>query len=68
VVATPIHVLGCRTRGLLAFIIAFVCVLAALGASVMGAKGRMKGDPSAKWWLASTVILAIPAVAFIILA
>jgi hypothetical protein len=68
VAATPVHVLGCRTRGLLALIIAFVSVLAGLFASIMGAKTRMKHDPSTRWWLASAVILVIPPIALLILA
>lgn len=68
VAATPVEVLGCRTRGLLAFIIALVGVLAGLGAAVMALKGRIRVDRHAIWWIASSVILAIPAVAVLIIA
>jgi hypothetical protein len=64
----PVEVWGCRTRGLLALLIAFVGVLAAIGAAIMGVRGRMQGDRDALWWVASSIILAIPVVALIILA
>jgi len=64
----PVEVLGCRTRGLSALLITFISVLAALGAAIMAARGRMQGDGSALWWAASSIILTIPVVAFIILA
>jgi hypothetical protein len=41
VAATPVEALGCRTRGLLAFAIALVSVLAGLGAAIMAIKGRL---------------------------
>jgi hypothetical protein len=53
---------------LIALLIAFVSGLAAIGAAVMGLRGRMRGDRSALWWVASAIILAIPVVALIILA
>jgi hypothetical protein len=68
VAATPVHVLGCRTRGLLAFMIALVSVLAGLGAAIMALKGRMRGDIHTTWWIATALILVIPAVGLLILA
>jgi len=64
----PVEVLGCRTRGIIALLIALMGGLAALGTAIMGAKGRMRGDTQAIWWVASSIILAIPVVALIILA
>jgi hypothetical protein len=64
----PVEVLGCRTRGLIAVLIAFSSGLAALGTAFVSAKGRKRGDPSAVWWVASSIILAIPVVALLILA
>jgi hypothetical protein len=40
VAATPVEVLGCRNRGLLALLIAFVSVLAGLAAAVRAVQGR----------------------------
>ena len=39
----PVEVLGCFMRGLIALLIAFVSGLAALGAAIIGAKGRVRG-------------------------
>jgi hypothetical protein len=68
VAAMPVAVLGCRNRGLLALMIALAGALAGLAAAFMGAKGRMRSDPRTYWWAASSLILAIPAVAVLILA
>ncbi len=65
---SPIEVLGCRTRGLLALLIAFVSGLAALVTAITGVKGRMRGDANSKWWIMSTLVLAIPVVAMIVMA
>jgi hypothetical protein len=64
----PVEVWGCRTRGLIALLIAFVSGLAAIGAALMGLRGRMRGDKDALWWAASAIILAIPVVALLMLA
>jgi hypothetical protein len=65
---TPVDVLGCRTRGVLAVLIALLSGLAALGAAIRGAKGRVRGDPQARWRVVSTLILVIPVIALLILA
>jgi hypothetical protein len=44
IASIPVEVLGCRTRGLIALLIALLSDLAALGAAIIGAKGRMRGD------------------------
>jgi hypothetical protein len=68
VAATPVEMLGCRTRGLLAFAIALVSVLAGLAAAVMAIKGRLKGESHLPWWIGSALILASPAIALLFLA
>jgi hypothetical protein len=68
VATTPVDVLGCVTRGLLAVAIAFLSVLAGLASAFVGARGRKQGNPDANWWATSALILAIPAVLLIILA
>ena len=68
IATTPVEILGCRTRGLIAVSIAFISGLAALGAAIVSAKRRKREDPSGIWWVASSLILAIPVVALIILA
>jgi len=68
IATTPVEVLGCRTRGLIALLIAFISGLAALGTAIVGTKGRMQEDAYPIWWVASSIILVIPVIAFIIMA
>jgi hypothetical protein len=68
VATTPVDVLGCRNRGLMVIAIAFLSVLAGLGAALAGVRGRMRGDPAANWWATSALVLAIPAVLLILFA
>jgi len=72
VALTPVEVLGCFVRGLIALLIAFVSSVAALVAAVIGAKGGAKGrvrhGRNRIWWVVSTLILVIPVIAMIILA
>jgi hypothetical protein len=64
----PVEVWGCRTRGLIALLLAFASGLAAISAAIMGLRGRMRGDKDAFWWVASTIVLTIPVVALLMLA
>jgi hypothetical protein len=48
--------------------IALFSGLVALGAAIIGAKGRIRGDIYAIWWVASSLILTLPVIALIILA
>ena len=68
VALTPVEVLGCFMRGLIAMLIALISGLAALGAAIVGAKGRVRHDRNRIWWVISTLILVIPVIAMIILA
>jgi len=68
VAATPVEFFGCRTRGLLALMIALAGVLAGLGSAIMALKSRLRRDPSANWWILSSLILAIPAIAVLVIA
>jgi len=68
IATTPVEILGCRTRGLIAVSIAFTSGLAGLGAAIVSAKKRKREDPSGIWWVVSSLILATPVVAFLILA
>jgi hypothetical protein len=68
VATSPIGLLGCRNRGLLALLLAFACGLLSLADAVRFAKGRLRGDKAALWWLASSLILVIPVIAMIIMA
>ncbi len=68
VATTPVDVLGCATRGLLAVAIAYLSVLAGLASAFIGARGRTRGNPDANWWATSALILSVPAVLLIIFA
>jgi hypothetical protein len=68
VALTPVEVLGCFIRGLIALLISLVSGLAALAAAIIGTKGRMRHDRDSIWWVMSTLILVIPVIAMIILA
>lgn len=68
VASMPVEVLGCRARGLIALLIAFISGLAALGAAIVGGKGRVCGDRNAIWWVTSTLVLVIPVIAMIVMA
>ncbi|HUL22482.1 MAG TPA: hypothetical protein VLZ10_13585 [Thermodesulfobacteriota bacterium] len=68
VASTPVEVLGCAVRGLIALLIALISGLAALVTVTIGLKGRVRRDKNSIWWVTSTLILVIPVVAMIILA
>jgi len=68
VASTPVEVLGCAVRGLIALLIALISGLAALVTVTIGLKGRVRCDKNSIWWVTSTLILVIPVVAMIILA
>ena len=68
VASTPVEVLGCLNRGLIALAIAMVSVIAGLIFAVKGGLGRRRGDPNARWWVLSALILAIPPAALLVLA
>jgi hypothetical protein len=68
VAATPVEVLGCRNRGLLAVSIALAGALGSLGAAIMGLKGRIRREPNTRWWVVGALVLAIPAVAVLFMA
>ncbi len=68
VALSPVDLLGCRTRGLMAFSIAFVSGLAALGTAGMALKNRVKGEAGSEKWIVTALILTIPVVALLVLA
>jgi hypothetical protein len=68
VALTPVEVLGCFVRGLVAMMIALISGLAALAAAIIGLKGRVRHDRNSIWWVISTLILVIPVIGMILLA
>jgi len=65
---SPANVLGSRTRGLLALGVAFISGLASLATAIKGAKIRAQSGKNALRWTASTLILVLPFIAFLLLA
>ena len=68
VVTTPIGVLGCRLRGLLALIIALICGISSLATAFLGLKERKSTDIHSFWWVLSSLVLSVPVIFLIILA
>jgi len=66
VASLPIELLGCRNRGLIAAIIAITAGILGIVAAVKALMGRVRGDANSSLWMASALILAIPAI-FIVL-
>lgn len=68
VVRSPVSLFGCANRGLLATAIALSSGVGAM-VSIIRCKNEMKTDPeAARWWLMTTLILAVPLVALVIFA
>jgi hypothetical protein len=67
VALTPVDVLGCFTRGVMALAIAMVSVIVGLILAVKGQLGRWRGSPDAHLWVLSALILAIPPAALLVL-
>jgi hypothetical protein len=62
IASLPVELLGCRIRGL---IVVFVTVAAGIGgviAAVKALMGKMRKDADSPLWMASALILAIPAI------
>jgi hypothetical protein len=68
VALSPVDLLGCKTRGLIALSIAFVSGLAGVGAAVMALKGRARREVGSEKWIFTALILTIPVIAMLVLA
>jgi hypothetical protein len=66
VVSLPVELLGCRNRGLIAALMAIIAGMLGIAAAVKALMGRVRGDEKSFLWMASALILAIPAI-FIVL-
>jgi hypothetical protein len=65
--ALPRTTLGCANRGLVAIVLAFTCILAALFTAIMALKKRISNESESIWWIISTLILVIPVIALLLL-
>jgi len=68
VAAMPVEFVGCRLRGLAAALIALTSGFIGIGTGIKALVGKTRGRADAAWWIASTLILAIPLVAVVVLA
>ena len=68
VASTPVEVLGCRNRGLLAVAITFVGLAGAAAAVHRVHVERRAGGGNILWWTATALILLVPAVGLLVLA
>ncbi len=59
---TPVSVVGCLNRGLLALAVVLVSTAAALVTTAIGVRTRAVDPRSSSWWLVSTLILVLPLV------
>jgi hypothetical protein len=66
--STPVEVLGCFNRGLIALLISLSSGLTGVWTAFKGARARMRRDPSAQYWVASSLILLIPVILLLIMA
>lgn len=58
---TPVAMLSCATRGLIALAVVAISLLVALATVGIGLAKRIKGETDSVWWIATTVILMLPA-------
>ena len=58
---TPVALIGCVNRGLLALAVVLVSLLAGIAAGLVGIKARQRDPGSRWWWIATLLILATPA-------
>jgi len=63
VAAVSVDIIGGHVQGLSLLTIAFIGALAALCAGVAAVKRRMWGGGNTAWWVVTSLILAIPAIA-----
>lgn len=56
---TPLAVIGCVERGLLALTVSASAAVAAFGCAAMAFRARARGDHRSSWWMLSTAILAL---------
>ncbi len=58
---TPVSLVDCVNRGLMALAVVFISLAAGIVTGVLGFKTRGRGTPASGWWIASTCVLVTPA-------
>jgi hypothetical protein len=66
VAALPVETLGCRNRGLIAVGIALVAGIMGIVAAVRAVLNKIRGETKTSMWMASALILAIPAIYIVV--
>ena len=57
---TPLSVVSCRTRGLVALVVVVAALVAGIVAALLAVRRRAAGDPSG-WLVASALLCLLPA-------
>ena len=68
IAATPVEVLGCYNRGLIALITALISSLLALTSVLIAIWRRNHGDLQSHWFVFTALVLVIPIIGLLILA
>ena len=58
---TPVALMGCVNRSLVALAVVLASLLVGIATGLMGLRARSRNDRSSPWWMATTLILALPA-------
>lgn len=58
---TPVSLIGCVNRGLLALAVVLISLVAGIVMGLVGLRARREDPQSRWWWIASMVILMVPA-------
>lgn len=66
VASLPVELLGCRNRALIATLVAITAGILGIVAALRALMGKVRGDTNSFLWMASALILAIPAI-FVVL-
>jgi uncharacterized membrane protein YjfL (UPF0719 family) len=61
VAATPVELFGCRLQGLIAVTLALTGGLLGLATVSKGLLDMIRNRPGSVWWIATTLILSLPA-------
>jgi RsiW-degrading membrane proteinase PrsW (M82 family) len=57
---TPVSLIGCANRGLLALAVAAISTVAAFVCVAFAFRARSRSDPAGLWWAVSALVLTLP--------
>ena len=58
---TPVSLIGCVNRGLIALAIVFLSLITGIALGIFALRARRKGDAGSAWRVISILILTLPA-------